>query len=255
MRLRWNLSVLAGAVVLSLGMLGQAQAADNAGGVLARGATFHVGVPRGKGDPVVYDSTGGDFTTTGSTPRTFIGGAANIDGAGPQVDITSIDVYMAATTDASYSNVRARIQFWDTYAAASSPVFSNAAGTVIEADVGPIDTVANTVNTITITLPTPLRLNSLSGKGFAVNFQGDTGAGLVSTDELTTPLSVNGPMNVGSSAAGAGNGFYRNASALTNFNFQSADLRSFNGITDVRASLTLRGNATVPVSLQSFDVE
>ena len=73
MRLRWNLSVLAGAVVLSLGMLGQAQAADNAGGVLARGATFHVGIPRGVGDPVVYDSTGGDFTTTGSSPRTFTG--------------------------------------------------------------------------------------------------------------------------------------------------------------------------------------
>lgn len=251
---KWNLRALAAAVVLSAGFCSQVQA-EVAGGVLARGATITVGVPRGAGDPVVYDATGAQFTTTTGSPRTFIGGAANIAGPGPQVDVTSMDLFLASTAAASYTNIRARVQFWDTYAQASDPVFSNAAGTILEADIGPLEALANNVYTITLNLPSPLRLNSLNGKGFAVSFQGDTGAGLATTDNLTTALSVNGPQTVGTSAAGAGNGFYRNVANQATFNFATTDLRTFTGITDTRASIVLRGNATVPVSLQSFDVE
>ncbi|MDC8014313.1 hypothetical protein [Tahibacter soli] len=251
---KWNLRALAAAVVLSAGFSSQASA-EVAAGVLARGQTLSVGIPRGKGDPVVYDATGAEFTTTTGSPRTFIGGAANIDGPGPQVDVTSMDLFMAATAAGSYTNIRARVQFWDTYVQASSPVFSNAAGTVIEADFGPLEAVANTVYTLTINLPAPLRLNSLNAKGFTVSFQGDTGAGLATADALTTALSINGAQNVGTSAVNSGNGFYRNVGNQTTFNFQSTDLRTFTGITDARASIVLRGNATVPVSLQAFDVE
>lgn len=251
---KWNLRTLAAAVVLSVGFSSQASA-EVASGVLARGPSITVGVPRGVGDPVIYDATGAQFTTTTGSPRTFIGGAANIDGAGPQVDITSMDVFLAATAAANYTNIRARVQLWDTYAQASNPVFSDAAGTVIEADIGPLEAVANTVYTITINLATAQRLNSLNAKGFTVSFQGDTGTGLATADALTTALSVNGAQTVGTNAAGGGNGFYRNVGNQTTFNFQSTDLRTFSGITDARASLVLRGNATVPVSLQSFNVE
>jgi hypothetical protein len=222
-------------------------------GPLAMGQRIQVGAPRGA-DPVVYDSTGGSFTTTTGVPRAYIGGAANLVGAGPQVDITSIDVFMAATAAVTFTNVRARIQLWDTYAPAGTPIYSAPAGVLITADAGPVTTVANTVTTLTITLPTPVRLNSLTGKGFAVNFQGDTGAGLADDANLTVPLAINGAQNVGTSAVGAGNGFYRNASGRTDFNFLSSDLRTFTGITDTRTALVLRGNASVPVSLQSFDV-
>ena len=251
---KWNLRALAAAVVLSAGFCSQAQA-EVAAGVLARGQTLSVGIPRGKGDPVVYDATGASFTTTTGSPRTFIGGAANIDGAGPQVDVTSMDLFLAATAAGSYTNIRARVQLWDTYTDGSSPVYAAAAGTLIEADFGPLEALANTVYTLTLNLPGPLRLNSLSNKGFAVSFQGDTGSGLATTDNLTTALSINGAQNVGTSPVNAGNGFFRNVSNQTTFNFQWTDLRTFTGITDTRASILLRGNATVPVSLQSFDVE
>lgn len=227
---------------------------ESLSGPLVLGQNIQIGAPRG-GATTVYDATGGQFTTTTGVPRAYMGGAANIAGAGPQVDITSIDVFLAATTGATYTNVRARIQFWDTYASAATPIFSAPAGTLITADTGPITTVTNTVNTLTINLPTPVRLNSLTGKGFAVNFQSDTGGGLADDPNITTPLSINGAQLVGTSAVGGGNGFYRNASGRTDFNFVPGDLRTFTGITDARTSLVLRGNASVPVMLQSFDVE
>lgn len=221
---------------------------------MAFGGRIVVGAPRGA-DPVVYDATGTSLTITSGTPRTYIGGVANIAGAGPQVDVSSVDLSLASVAAVTYTNIRARIQFWDVYNAAGTPVYSSPAGATIEADLGPQSLNANNVYTITLNLPTPLRLNSLNGKGFAVNFQGDTGAGLVDDTNLTTALTYGSAQPVGTSAVGGGNGFYRNASGRTDFNFLTTDARTFNGITDARTMLVIRGNATVPVSLQSFNVE
>lgn len=244
---------LLAAATLFLAAGGFAKAETPVTGFVA-GQHLQIGTPRGVGDPAVYDATGGSFTTTTGVPRAYMGGAANIVGPGPQVDITSIDLFMAATAAGTYTNVRARIQLWDTYASASSPIFSAPAGAIITADTGPISTTINTVSTLTINLPSPLRLNSLTNKGFAVNFQSDTGAGLADDPNLTTPLSINGAQTLGTSAVNAGNGFYRNASGRTDFNFVPGDLRTFTGITDARTSIVLYGNASVPVMLQSFDV-
>jgi hypothetical protein len=250
MKYRFNLLVLA---VISAASAGTVHA-ETAGAPLQMGQHIQIGAPRG-GDPAVYDSTGGTFTVSTSQPNSYIGGAANFSGPGPQVDITGVDVFMASIAATSYTNIRIRVQFWDIYTAAGSPVYSNAAGTVIEADTGPITTAASTVNTLTVTLPAPLRLNSLTAKGFAVNFQGDTGSGLADTSNLVTAIAVNGAPTVGTSAVGSGNGFYRNASARTDFNFVPTDLRSFAApTTNARAALIVRGNASVPVMLQSFDV-
>lgn len=250
MKCRFNLLLLA---ILSVTATGAAHA-DTAAGTLQQGPRIQLGASRGV-DPVVYDSTGGTFTVSTSQPNSYIGGAANFAGPGPQVDITSIDVFMASVAATSYTNIRLRVQFWDTYAAGATPVYSNAAGVVIEADTGPVNTAASTVSTLTINLPAPLRLNSLTAKGFAVNFQGDTGSGLADTSNLVTAIAVNGAPTVGTSAVGSGNGFYRNASARTDFNFLTTDLRTFAApTTNARAALIVRGNASVPVSLQSFDV-
>lgn len=226
---------------------------DGAPAPLAMGP--HLTVGNGGVDPVIYDSTGTNFTVTSSTPRTYIGGAANIVGAGPQVDITSLDVFMVSTAATSYTNVRVRVQLWDTYTEGSSPVFSNAAGALITSDLGAITTAANSVYTITLNLAAPLRLNSLNAKGFAVNFQSDTGSGLADDTTLLNAMTYGSVQPVGTSAVNSGNGFYRNASNRTDFNFNSTDLRTFTGITDVRTALVLRGNASVPVTLQSYGVE
>ncbi|WP_257387341.1 hypothetical protein [Tahibacter caeni] len=233
-----------------------AHAAQNepAAARLAYGGRIVVGAPRGV-DPVVYDATGASLTITTGTPRTYIGGVANIAGAGPQVDITSLDLSLASAAAVTYTNIRARVQFWDVYTAAGTPVFSSPAGTPIEIDLGPQTLTANNVYTVTVNLAAPLRLNSLTGKGFGVNFQGDTGAGLVDDTNLTTALTYGSAQPVGTSGVNAGNGFYRNASGRTDFNFASTDLRTFTGITDTRTMLVLRGNASVPVSLQTFNVD
>lgn len=215
----------------------------------------HITVGAPTADPVVYDSSGTSLTITSSTPRTYIGGVANLAGAGPDVDITSIDLSMVSSAAATYTNVRANVQFWDIYTAAGSPVFSNPAGTTIQSDLGPQTLSANSVYTITVNLSAPLRLNGLAAKGFAVNFQSDTGAGLGDDNNLTTAMAYGSVQPVGTSALGGGNGFFRNASGRTDFNFLSSDLRTFTGITDVRTMLVLRGNASVPVTLQSFDID
>lgn len=252
MKFRKNLFA---SIVLAVATAGIAQASDTMVGPLAISKHLQIGAPKGVADPVVYNSTGASFTASTSQPNRFIGGAANISGAGPQVDITSLDLFMVSLAAGTYTNIRARLQIWDTYTEGSTPIYSNAAGTVITVDTGPVTVNASSVSTLTVNLPAPLRLNSLTNKGFAVNFQSDTGTGLVDDTNLVGALNTTDTPPVGTSAVAAGNGFYRNASGRTDFNFASTDLRSFAApTTNARASLVLRGNASVPVSLQSFDV-
>lgn len=220
-----------------------------------RGQTIQVGPQLQGGATVVYDSfTGGTPTTTTGVPRTYEGGAANLAAAGPQVDITAITVYMASTAAGTYTNVRARVQLWNTYVQTATPIYSSPAGELITADLGPITTTINSFLTIPITLAFPVRLNSLTNKGFAVNFQVDTGAGFADSPDVTGLLTHTAPPAVGTNAVNAGNGFYRNASGRTDFNFIPADLRTFTGLTNTRLAIILTGNSTVPVSLQSFEI-
>ena len=220
------------------------------------GQTIQVGPQVEGGATVVYDSfTGGTPTTTTGVPRTYEGGAANLVAAGPQVDITAVTVYMASTAAGSDANVRARIQLWDTYTQTATPIYSNPAGALITADLGPITTTANTFLTLPITLAIPVRLNSRTNKGFAVNFQVDTGAGLADSPDVTGLLTHTAAPTVGTNAVNAGNGFYRNASGRTDFNFIPADLRTFTGLVNTRLAVILTGQSTTPVSLQKFEVE
>lgn len=227
---------------------------------LKRGPSFNINLSDGPSrgtDPIVYDSftTAVGLTTTTGTPRSVMGGVVTLSGAGPQVDISAINVYAASTAAASYTNVRVNIQLWDTYTAAGVPVFSAPAGALITADLGPLVAALNTFSVVTVTLPAPVRLNSLTSKGVAVSYQVDTGSGLATTDNMTSLLTYNGAVSVGSNALNSGNGFFRNASNRSDYNFLSTDLRTFTGITDAGLGLILYGNASVPVTLQSFNVD
>lgn len=245
-------------LVLTLAALasGAAVADSSSQAPFVQGQTIQVGHQIEGGATVVYDSfTGGTFTTTTGVPRAYEGGAANLSASGPQVDITAVTVYMASTAAGTYNNVRARIQLWNTYTEGATPVYSNPAGALINADLGPLTTTANTFTVIPITLTTPIRLNTLTNKGFAVNFQVDTGAGLADSLDVTGLLATTTAPTVGTSAVNGGNGFYRNASARTDFNFVPTDLRTFTSATNARLAIILTGQSTTPVSLQSFDVE
>ena len=250
--------LLVGAFGLSSGSWA---AADAVGQNLQQGPTFSVSVggaqPTGTSDPAVYDSftTATGLTTTTGVPRSVMGGGFSAAGAGPQVDISKITVYMAATTAVAYSNIRVNIQLWDTAAAASTPVFGSAAGSLIVADLGAVSTTANTFNAVDVTLSPPVRLNSLASKGIAVSYQGDSGSGLATTDALTSLMTYGAPVSVGTNSFNGGNGFLRNASLRTDYNFLPSDLRTFSGITDVGFGVILYGNASVPVTLQSYSVD
>jgi hypothetical protein len=180
--------------------------------------------------------TGADTSTfTSSPPRTYMGdGWTNntIPAGSTQVRITALTLYMVSTTTQAYTDVVARIQFWNTYNQAATPVFSNSSGPLVTVDLGSMNLAANSITAIPVTLATPLTLPGGPGTnwGFAQNFQGNTGAGLGDTTNLTSLLTAhsNGQYSTGQITTGTAPtfGYYRNASARTDFNFDSADFRT-----------------------------
>jgi hypothetical protein len=115
-------------------------------------------------------------------------------------------------------------------------VFTNASGPLITVDLGPQNLTANTFTAIPVTLATPLVLPGGPGTqwGFAQNFQGNTGAGLGDTTNLTSLITAhsNGLYSTGQITTGTAPafGYYRNASARVDFNFDSTDARTLAGL-------------------------
>jgi hypothetical protein len=148
------------------------------------------------------------------------------------VKITGLTLYMVSTTTQAYTDVVARIQFWNNYNQAATPVFTNPAGPLITADLGPLNLTANSFTAIPVTLATPVILPGGPGTqwGFAQNFQGNTGAGLADTTNLTSLITAhsNGQYSTGQITTGTGPqfGYYRNVSGRVDFNFDSTDMRS-----------------------------
>jgi hypothetical protein len=201
----------------------------------------------------LYDSaTGATLVMTGNTPRSFMGSVFTlIDPLLTPIQITDGTLYMGSIAAVSYTNVVANIQFWDTYSGASTPVFSSATGAVQSFSLGAVSTAASSFYTIPVTFSTPITFAALADRGFAVNYQGDTGPGLANTDNLTSLIRYGPAMATGSSSL---NGYYRNVSTRTDFNFLPTDLRSLS-LTNQGIAIILNGNATFPVSLQKLSVE
>ncbi len=184
-------------------------------------------------ETLVFDSftNATNLTTTTGSPRTFMGTGFNVDGAGGSNPVISkLTVYLAytGTVAQTYNTIRVRLQLWDGWSSTANPVFSSPLGAEVDADMtGPVTLNPNTFSPITVTLATPVTLTGLTSHGIAVNFQGDTGAGLASADILTSLLRYGTvAVAVGSNALTASYG-YRNVANETNFNFAPSDSRSF----------------------------
>src|SRR4029077_15732948 len=102
--------------------------------------------------------------------------------------IKTLRLYMVAVTGQTYTDVVARVQFWNTYTSANTPVFTGAAGTTVLVDLGPMTTADGTFYPIDATLAVPVALTGGNGTswGFAQNFQADSGSGLADTTDLTS---------------------------------------------------------------------
>jgi hypothetical protein len=148
----------------------------------------------GSTETLVFDSfTGaGAVTTTTGSPRTFMGMPVNLDGAaGNDPAISKAVVYLAYTGTAAqtYNSLRVQVQFWSDWSSTGNPVFSNPAAALSAFDVtGPVTLSPNTYTAITLPFATPIPFTGLNAHGVVINFQGDTGSGLASSDNLTTLL-------------------------------------------------------------------
>lgn len=230
---------------------------------MQKGLTAHVvgadqsRIVRGN-EVLVFDSftDAESYTTTTGTPRTYMGMPFDLAStAGNNPSITKITAYLAYTGTAAqtYNSLRVRIQLWDTWTETGTPVYSTAAGTTIEADIaGPITLNPNSFSPIDVTLASPIPLTGLTGHGFAVNFQGDTGAGLAANNNLTSLLRYGAnPVAVGANALPDTYG-YRNASNRTDFNFLSSDARSFGQTNEATVIQLYSTTALLSQSITNF---
>jgi hypothetical protein len=196
-----------------------------------------VGADRSRSVPkssevLVFDSHTGAaaYATVSNSPRTFMGMPFDLaDAAGSDPLISRVVVYLGYTGDAAqtYSQLRARFRLWNDWSSVSTPVFSNPPDLIVEADVpGPITLNPGSMTAIGLPLDPPIPLSGLTRHGIAVNFQGNTGAGLVSSDDLTPVLRYGAnPVAVGSNRIPSGVG-YINGSGRTDFNFEPSDVGS-----------------------------
>lgn len=176
---------------------------------------------------LVFDShTGATFATVSSTPRTFMGMPFDLsDAAGSDPLISRAVVYLgyngAAAKD--YSQIGVSLRLWNDWSNGSTPVFSNAPDPMISAIAPPVTLNPGSVTGLSVPLDPPIPMSGLVRHGIAVSFQGDTGAGLTTTDELTPVLRYGAnPIAVGANRIPNGFG-YSNSSGRTDFNFEPLD--------------------------------
>jgi hypothetical protein len=193
-------------------------------------------VVTGPSTQVGYDSlTGAVANFTASTPRTFMGQGFSVANVVTNPQITRMRIVLVSSGAVNYQNTRIRLQFWDTYNSASSPVFSNPAGEVQTFTTGPITAASATAFTFTLDFASAIPLTGLNGHGLSVNWQSDpTGNGTFTDNALLTAgLRSAGSANIviGTNLNPA-SGFYRNAGGENNFNFLSSSSRSLGGVTN-----------------------
>lgn len=184
-------------------------------------------LPAAQAGTLVFDTISGNpDISVGGTPRTYMGQDFNAADPGGPLLIERVLVLMGSTATQSYTNIRASVQLWDTYGI--DPVYAIPAGSVHRFDLGPMSLAAFFAYDVDLVFPTPIPMTGLNLHGIAINFQGDTGAGLFDTDNLTTIVRYGAvPIAVGSNPSV--DGYWRNASGRTDFNFDLSDFRFFTG--------------------------
>ncbi|MCB0825362.1 MAG: PEP-CTERM sorting domain-containing protein [Armatimonadetes bacterium] len=217
---------------------------------------------------VVYDTLSGSpvFTDTGGSPRWMKGAAINLGntGAGP-VTITGMDLNFIhwGTVATTFNTIQFDVSFWDTAnqnTTGTGAAFSNLLQSYTFS-ISNATLAASTVYTFQganpgvipgITFNTPFTFSDSSAVGMQVLVRGDTGSGLLGSQNLSIALTRDNAPTVGSAAAGTspGFGFYRNASqpAPTNANTSllGSDFRSLSGVNEVHMAMRLYDDQPVP---------
>lgn len=191
------------------------------------------------------------LSVTGGMPRTVMGDPFDAADPGAPLEITRVELYLASTANQSYSNgLCARVQFWNDFDAAASPVFSGPAGGVYELRVdGPITLAPNVYVIVAGALAPGAPLSDLTGNGVVVNFQGDNGSGCADSATLTALLRyvdepAEAPIAVGDIPLAPPHlGYYRNAAGRTDLNFEPADLRWVTGTNSNAVAMRLYASA------------
>lgn len=204
---------------------------------------------------VLFDSfTGATPTFTTSVPHTFMGMPVTLGSAGgtANISVTGGTVYLFSTTTTNYTNIRLNLVVWGAASGATSgttSAFSNSLGS-FSFDFGPLNAVANSRYTYAFTLPSPVIMPSLAG-GITLNWQGDTGTGLASTDNLVSAIRHTGAMAVGALSVGTAGtyGYYRNASGESDGNFLGSSFRTLATVTNQGLALQLFGGPVPPLAV------
>lgn len=203
----------------------------------------------------LYDSyTGALSTLDTNTPHTFMGSPVSLGSAGgtTNINVAGGKAYLKALTTTSYTNIRLKLYFWGGISGAttgSTAAFVNFR-TSCTFDLGPLDTVTNAVYPFTFTLPNPVTLPNQTA-GVAICWEGDTGSGLATTENLTTAVRFNSNMAVGGFNIGTVGtyGFYRNVSGETDGNFRGDSWRWNPGMTNQALAFQLYGSQVLPMAL------
>lgn len=183
---------------------------------------------------VGYDGvTGAVLTFTSSQPRTYMGQAFDIADPGTSPQVTSMHLVLVTATAVNYPNTRIRVQFWNTYNGAVSPVFAVPAGGVQAFTTGPFSSTGAAAYNFTLNFATPISLTGLTGHGISVSWQSDPSGTSTFVDDanLTSALRTTGSANISLGVnENPGSGYYRNASGETDLNFASGDARTLSGV-------------------------
>lgn len=182
-------------------------------------------------DTFSFSAGAGAYTFTASTPRTYMGMPFHIDpSTGEDFAVDKIVVYPVYTgeTAIQYTTLRTSILLWDAWSESSIPVFA-VPQTFVVADLAePISFEPNTLASIEFSLSSPVAFSALQAHAFSISYEGDSGAGLQSSENLTSTLRVSDdPLAVGDNASPDHYG-YRNASGREDFNFLPDDAKTVN---------------------------
>ena len=175
---------------------------------------------------LAFDSLAGSprLSYSASIPRTYIGQAFSADPAFPYSNliVNRMTVNMLSVAAVNYNNIKFNVSFWDNFDPSATSVFSNLI-TSFDVSLGALNTAGNTYYIKPFSFG-DVTFTGLNNHGVSISFKGDTGSGLVNTDNLTSLLrySSSVPIAVGSNAAS--NGYYVNTSGRTDSNFTSGDL-------------------------------
>lgn len=126
-------------------------------------------------DPPVYSRYTAIDQLSADVDHPHLGSALTYDGAGPQMRITGVRVYLQSLADQAYGRVRVQIRFWNAHNASASPVFSQPAPAQLNVNlVGPFIFEAGHSYGMTVALDDPILLDAYQSSGISARVLAST---------------------------------------------------------------------------------